>query len=145
MNVNRALFKTGGSQEMVEAVNVESVIGPGLMVKGEIYSKGTLRVDGKVEGNISANGSVVIGENGVVKADIVADHIIVGGTVRGNVAGRERVEIVSKGQLYGDVHTKPARLIVSEGAVFEGSCTMSQVEKAKQPPEEKRQAKAEAG
>jgi len=129
---------------MVEAVNVESVIGSGLTVKGDIHSKGTLRVDGKVEGKISANGSVVIGANGDVKADIVADHIIVGGIVRGNITGREKVELVLKGQLHGDVHTKPGKLLVSDGAVFEGSCKMSQVTEAKQPSQVQRLAESSA-
>ncbi|UCD57704.1 MAG: polymer-forming cytoskeletal protein [Candidatus Hydrogenedentota bacterium] len=136
MNVNRTMFKDKGSQKMAETVNVESVIGTGLAVNGDIHSRGTLRVDGNVEGKISADGSVIIGEKGVVKANITADHIIVGGTVRGKVMGREKVEVVSKGRLYGDVQTKPGRLVVSEGGIFEGLCTMNQAEGSKQTSSE---------
>jgi cytoskeletal protein CcmA (bactofilin family) len=137
------MFKNKGYQEMIEAANVESVIGPGLTVRGDIHSRGTLRVDGNVEGKISADGSVIIGEKGVVKADITADHIIVGGTVRGKVTGREKVEVVSKGRLYGDVQTKPGKLVVSEGVTFEGLCTMNEAEKSKQPSVEGKAARPE--
>ena len=117
--------KSEGSQKTREAVGVESVIGPGLSVKGDIHSSGSLRVDGKVEGSITAEGSVVVGENGVVKADVTADHIVVGGDVKGKVIGREKVEIVSPGRMRGDIHTKPSQLLISEGVVFEGRCVMS--------------------
>ena len=127
---------------MAENLNVESIIGSGLIVKGDISSKGTLRVDGKVEGSISANGSVVIGENGVVKANITADHIIVGGTVRGNVTAREKVQIILKGRLHGDVQTQPGKLIIADGAVFEGGCTMGRSEeKEKTSPKTEQQTK----
>ena len=61
------------------------MIGPSLIVKGDIQSSGTLRIDGLVEGTISANGSVVVAEDGIAEADITADHIIIGGTINGNV------------------------------------------------------------
>jgi len=130
---------------MLESGRVESVIGPGLTVKGDIHSQGTLRVEGNVEGKISADGSVIIGEKGTVKADITADHIIIGGTVNGKITGREKVEIVSPGRLYGDVHTKPAKLVVSEGVIFKGRCTMSQGnEKEQAAPKAEKQAKEAA-
>ena len=119
------LGKSGDDQRAQGAAGVESVIGPGLSVKGDIHSGGSLRVDGKVEGSISARGSVVVGEQGVVKADITADRVVVGGNVKGKVVGREKVEIVSPGRMYGDVHTKPSKLLISEGVVFQGRCVMS--------------------
>jgi cytoskeletal protein CcmA (bactofilin family) len=130
---DRPFFKNKGPEETVDVGKVDSVIGPGLNVKGEIHSRGTLRVDGNVEGKISADASVVIGEKGVVKADIIAGHVIIGGTVHGKITGREKVEILSTGRLYGDVSTKAAKFVVSEGVIFEGSCSMSQGEGAKQP------------
>jgi cytoskeletal protein CcmA (bactofilin family) len=76
-----------------------------------------------------------------VKADIVAGHVIIGGTVHGKVTGREKVEILSTGRLYGDVITKAAKFVVSEGVIFEGACTMSQAEETKQAvPKTPRQA-----
>jgi cytoskeletal protein CcmA (bactofilin family) len=134
-------IKTRGQQEMVDTSKVDSVIGPGLMVKGDIHSRGSLRVDGNVEGNIRADAAVIVGEKGVVKANVTANHIVVGGTVDGNVNGREKVEILSA-----------AKFVVAEGVIFEGRCTMSQSDTAKQrlpkvpqPGEQKAEQKQEVG
>ena len=142
----KPMLKSKGAQEMVDTGKVDSVIGPGLMVKGEIHSRGTLRVDGNVEGKISSDSSVIIGEKGVVKSDIQAGHVIIGGTVHGTVTGREKVEILSTGRLYGDVTTAAAKFVVAEGVICEGRCTMSQGEGATQRlPKSPRQADEKQG
>ena len=110
---------------MEEKGRVDSVIGPGLMVKGELHSKGTLRIDGNVEGTVTADGTILVGEKGVVKADIAAAQVVIGGTVHGKVVGHEKVEILTTGRLYGDVTTKASRFVISEGVIFEGSVKMS--------------------
>jgi cytoskeletal protein CcmA (bactofilin family) len=114
----------GGSWEMSELGKIESVIGPSLIVKGEIQSSGTLRVDGVVEGSITCKGTVLIANDGVVRADIKADHVVIGGAIHGNVTAREKVEILPTGNLNGDITTVAYGLVVSEGAIFEGACTM---------------------
>ena len=116
---------------------IESVIGPSLTVKGEIQSSGTLRIDGVVEGSISSKGTVVVANNGSVKADIKADHVVIGGNIRGQVNAREKVEILPTGKLYGDVTTVSYGLVVNEGAIFEGACKMGAPEGAAKTPKEK--------
>ena len=132
-SADKPVFNSRGPEKMTEAAKVETVIGPGATIKGEIHSRGTLRVDGKVEGKVSADSSVIIGEKGVVNAEVTAAHVIVGGTVHGRVTGREKVEILSTGRLHGDVATKPAKFVVAEGVIFEGRCSMGQAEAEKQP------------
>ena len=107
---------------MAEIDKIESVIGPSLVVKGDIQSSGALRVDGVVEGSISSKGTVVVANNGTVKADIKADRIIIGGNIQGNVIAREKVEILSTGKLRGNITTVARGFIVHEGANFEGAC-----------------------
>jgi len=126
-------FNSKGHEDMVDAGKVDSVIGPGLVVKGELHSRGTLRIDGNVEGKVSADASVVVGEKGDVKAEVTAAQVIIGGTVHGKVIGREKVEILSTGRLYGDVTTKAAKFVVSEGVIFEGCVTMGQTEEEVKP------------
>lgn len=113
---------------MGEIDRIESVIGPSLIVKGEIQSSGTLRIDGVVEGAISSKGAVIIANDGIVQADIRADHIVIGGTIHGNVIAREKVELLPTGNLHGDVTTVAYGFIVNEGAVFEGVCKMEKPE-----------------
>ncbi|RJP68739.1 MAG: polymer-forming cytoskeletal family protein [Candidatus Abyssobacteria bacterium SURF_17] len=127
----KPVFKSRGPQEMVDTSKVDTVVGPGSTLKGDIHSRGTLRIDGNVEGNVRADAAVIVGEKGVVKASVIANHIIIGGTVHGNVNGREKVEILSTGRMYGDVTTAAAKFVVAEGVIFEGRCTMSQTDAAK--------------
>ena len=126
------MFKDKDGPTMVNTDKVDTVVGPGSLVKGDIHSRGTLRIDGNVEGNIRADASIIIGEKGVVKANVIAGHIIVGGTVHGNVTARDKVEILSTGRLYGDVTTATAKFVVAEGVIFEGRCSMSESDAAKQ-------------
>ena len=126
------MFKSKGFHEMAGNDKVDSVIGANSMVKGDIHSRGTLRIDGTVEGNIRADASVIVGEKGMVKANITASQVIIGGTVHGNVHGRERVEVLSTGRMYGDVTTAASKFVVAEGVIFEGRCTMSGQPDAKQ-------------
>ncbi len=116
---------------MSDLDKIESVIGPSLVVKGEIQSSGTLRIDGVVEGSIGSDGSVIVARDGIAQADIKADHIVIGGTVNGNIIARKKVEMLSTGKLHGDVMTIAYGFIVQEGAIFEGACKMKKPDDAK--------------
>jgi cytoskeletal protein CcmA (bactofilin family) len=100
---------------------LESFIGTNSTFKGDIDTKGTLRVDGIVEGNIAADW-VVLGDKSKVKGDITARGIVVGGRIDGNVKAKEIVEIKNKGQLFGEIFT--SKLLVAEGGIFDGRSRM---------------------
>jgi cytoskeletal protein CcmA (bactofilin family) len=100
---------------------LEVVIGAESVFKGELTSKGTIRIDGTFEGNIAAD-CIIVGESGNIVGDIQAAVLIAGGKVHGNVRAGDHVEIQPKGEVYGDIHT--LRLMVAEGAVFEGRSSM---------------------
>ena len=100
---------------------LESFVGEGSVFKGEINTKGTLRIDGTIEGNITADW-VIIGGKSQVKGDITARGIIVGGMVTGNLKAKEIVEIKDKGQVFGEIFTK--KLTIVEGAIFDGRSSM---------------------
>lgn len=104
---------------------LESFVGNNSRVVGQIDTKGTLRIDGVFEGNIQADW-VVIGEKASVKGDIAARGIVIGGKVDGNVRAKEIVEIKSKGQIRGEIHT--SKLTVVEGGIFDGKSTMHREE-----------------
>lgn len=100
---------------------LEIVIGSESLIRGEISSKGTVRIDGTFEGNIAAD-CLIIGETGAVTGDIVSKILITGGKITGTVRSSETVEIQHTGEVYGDIHT--ARLTIAEGAVFQGHSSM---------------------
>lgn len=104
---------------------LESLIGSNAGLKGEIDTKGTLRIDGTVEGNVSADW-VVIGEKAQIKGDVTARGIVVGGRVDGNLRAKEIVEIKSKGRICGEIFTN--KLTIAEGAFFDGRSSMQKEE-----------------
>jgi cytoskeletal protein CcmA (bactofilin family) len=109
---------------------VLTIIGQGTMIKGEIVSKGTVRIEGDVSGQVKSTDSIVVQESGRVKADLTAAQVIISGEVHGNIYAHERLEILSGGKVIGDI-TSP-RIAMAEGVLFEGKCVM----KAPTPPQE---------
>lgn len=104
---------------------LESLVGANSTFKGDVETKGTIRIDGVIEGNISADW-VIIGEKARVRGDIASRGIVVGGRVDGNLRAKEIVEIRSKGQVCGEIYT--SKLTVIEGAVFDGRSSMQKEE-----------------
>ena len=102
---------------------LEVVIGSESVVRGELTSKGTVRIDGGFEGTISAD-CTIIGESGRVVGDITGKQLIIGGKITGNIRVTELVEIQPKGEVYGDIYT--LRLTMAEGGVFEGRSSCMQ-------------------
>ena len=101
---------------------VVSIIGQGTTIKGDISSKGTIRIEGTVSGQVQSGDTIVVQEGGKLKADLVAGQIIISGEVHGNVLAHERLEICAGGKVIGDI-TAP-RVSIAEGVLFEGKCTM---------------------
>jgi cytoskeletal protein CcmA (bactofilin family) len=94
-------------------------ISQGIRIKGEVTGSEDLYVDGQVDGKLNlTNGSLTIGPNGSVKADVTAREVIVRGKIEGKVSGRDRVQLWSTGQVTGEVQT--ARLAIEDGAMLRG-------------------------
>jgi cytoskeletal protein CcmA (bactofilin family) len=94
-------------------------ISQGIRIKGEVTGSEDLFVDGHVEGKVNlSNGSLTVGPNGEVKADIFAREVIVRGRVDGKIVGREKIQLLSTGNVAGDLQTE--RLTIEDGAVLRG-------------------------
>jgi len=102
--------------------NVSTIIGPGTRIQGDVTSKGTVRIEGEVEGSVNCEDSIVVHESGVVKAELTGGQVIISGTVEGDVFAHERLEITNQGKVVGNI-TSP-RISIAEGVIFEGQCTM---------------------
>jgi len=115
---------------------VTSIVGPGTKIKGEVSSEGTIRIEGFVEGQIQSADTIVIQENGKVKANLIGGQVVISGEVHGNVFAHDRLEITASAKVVGDI-TSP-RIAIAEGVVFEGKCTMkSPAQALKQQQQEK--------
>lgn len=104
---------------------LESFVGSNSHFKGDIKTKGTLRIDGIVDGNIDADW-LILGEKASLKGDVQARGVIIGGKIDGNIKATEIIEIKSKGQVNGEITT--TKLSVAEGGIFEGRSTMHREE-----------------
>jgi cytoskeletal protein CcmA (bactofilin family) len=100
---------------------LESFIGKNSEFTGDINTKGTIRVDGKLNGNVIADW-VLIGEKAQIKGNVNVGGLVVGGTVEGNVNAKEVAEIKQKGIIKGDIVT--SKLLVIEGGILEGRISM---------------------
>lgn len=104
---------------------LESFIGVNSNFKGDVNTKGTLRIDGIVEGNIDTDW-LILGETAQLKGDATARGIIVGGRVDGNLRAKEIIEIKTKGQVTGEIETN--KLSITEGGIFNGRSSMHREE-----------------
>jgi cytoskeletal protein CcmA (bactofilin family) len=123
MKLDRKLF---GSEDVMDSIKgdgrIETIIGKGTNIEGTVNIEGATRIDGSVTGKLTSNDIVTVGATGVVKAEIRAKAIIVGGHVEGNLFASEKVELQAKCELLGDITSKS--LLVEHGALFHGSSKM---------------------
>ena len=111
---------------------VMTIIGPGTTVTGDIRSKGTIRIEGVLNGRVHSDDTIVVHDSGQVKAELVAGQVVINGQVTGNVFAHDRIEITANAKLIGDI-TAP-RVSIAEGVLFEGKCTMKAPGHAGVPP-----------
>jgi cytoskeletal protein CcmA (bactofilin family) len=92
----------------------------GFEFKGILTFEGTVRIDGKVRGEIRSNGTINLGEHAVVEGDVSAGTVTTAGKITGNVMATEKVHLLSSAMLRGDV-TAPV-VQMDEGVSFHGTC-----------------------
>lgn len=100
---------------------MRSFVGAQSEFQGEVVVRGTLRMDGTVTGKVQAD-QIILTETAVIKGDVLAKKIIVGGRVEGSIRAPELVEIRSKGKVKGEIFTN--NFSVMEGAEFNGKIEM---------------------
>ena len=102
---------------------IEAVIGPAASFNGHLKCDGSVRIDGFCEGSIETAGNVIIGEGAKVIADITAENVSVSGVVKGNIAARDRLEILPTGRVWADIAV--TSFLIDDGGFFRGEITMS--------------------
>ena len=124
-----------GSPEAVTLVGEEAYF------HGVLAVKGSLRVEGIVEGDITDAISVEIGKKGKVKGNIAAETVSVAGSVEGDLVCARAIEVLAGGRVAGNIRTPSLR--IEEGASFDGSCSMAaadEVSSRRQPDDESYQS-----
>lgn len=98
-------------------------IGAGTSIEGKIKSVGSIRIDGKMVGDVSASENLAVGISGEVEGTLAARNVTIGGKVRGLVTASEKLVFEAKAVVKGDI--RAAKLVVDEGAIFDGKCVMT--------------------
>lgn len=113
----------------LKADSITTFLGTETTIEGVIEFKGTIRLDGRVKGEIRSEcGTVIIGEKAVIDADIEVDVAIIMGQVNGVIDAKDRIELYPPGSVFGDIH---APLIsIDAGVKFNGNCAMKARPKA---------------
>jgi len=128
------LFGFGESRTMGK---VDSIIGPDASLRGNYNSKNSVHVDGEIYGNLTCEEGIIVGEKGMIRGNLIARTILVGGKIKGNITATERMELQMTAHVMGDLSTP--RLIIEEGALFEGNCQMEEAAKVVDLPKAARE------
>ena len=116
-----ALFKNAGAHS---AGQMLTLIGPEAFFHGAVTVRGSIRVEGEVEGNITDAQDVVVGKSGRVRGNISGERIEIGGMVVGDVVSSVHLELKATARVTGNIRT--AKILIEDGAVFDGNCSMGE-------------------
>lgn len=116
------MFGTNKKTGPVDLERVDTLIGKNTCFEGIIKGEGTIRLDGKIIGEVIVSGNVVVGEGGSIKGNVTADNVHSAGIVEGNITANSQLHLTSTSKLVGDMTVK--NVVIDEGAVFSGSCKM---------------------
>jgi cytoskeletal protein CcmA (bactofilin family) len=104
--------------KVFENLSINTIIGPGTFIQGDISSDGFTRIDGALKGDLVAQGRVVVGENARLHSNITGTAVTVGGVVLGDILANERVTVLSSAVVLGTIIT--CRIQIDEGCVVHG-------------------------
>src|SRR5687768_16975063 len=103
---------------MTPANPSKNVLNSDVEIKGNVKFAGELTLEGKLEGEVSSDGTLIIGETGLVNGNVSAGIVSVRGKINGNITARDKIEIKSKAEVFGDIRS--AKLAIEEGVTFVG-------------------------
>ena len=105
-------------------IKITTLIGQGCEIAGDVTAQGSARIDGKVNGNVTVTGSLLVGAGGVIDGNVTAQAVLIGGEVLGNVNAPDKAELTATAKVIGDITT--AVIVIDEKAVFQGKIDMNQ-------------------
>ncbi len=101
-------------------ISINTLIGNGSFIKGNMHVNGFIRIDGDIDGDIETDGAVIISENSKIKGNLTAKSAIIGGIILGDITTLESVKLLSSSAVIGDIITKKVQM--EENVIFHGHC-----------------------
>jgi cytoskeletal protein CcmA (bactofilin family) len=106
--------------------DIKAYLGEDTVFSGTLSFNGVVRIDGKMDGEVNTDDTLIVGENGVLEANINAGTVICRGKIKGTIKASKRIEIHNNSEVVGNI-SAPA-LLVENGAIFDGTCDMTGTE-----------------
>jgi cytoskeletal protein CcmA (bactofilin family) len=119
------LKRNSGTPEQAE---ITAFLGKGTEFKGVLSFEGTIRVDGKIEGEVVSKDTLIAGDGAFLQGEITIGTIICSGKIIGNITASQKVHIIAPGNVQGNI--KAPKLIIEEGVIFDGKSEMTAEKKA---------------
>ena len=104
----------------VDDISINTIIGKGSAISGNMKVNGFIRIDGDIDGNLETDGNVIVGENARIRGDLTAKSVIIGGIIKGNIRANESVKILAEAAVIGDVISRKVQ--VDGSAIIHGHC-----------------------
>ena len=101
-----------------------NLVAAGTVIEGKLRTQGSLRIDGKIIGEVMATQNISVGGTGDVEGNVSAKNVTVGGKIKGFVVAQEKLVFEAKAVVQGDI--RATKLVIDEGAMFDGKCIMSE-------------------
>jgi cytoskeletal protein CcmA (bactofilin family) len=128
-SASRAMSESETLAKDIKEGTLSGFVGGGTVVTGEANFKAMMRVDGHLSGRVnSSSGTLIVGANGKVDANIEVAVAVIHGTINGDIIATQRLELGRAAKVNGNIQTPS--LIIEQGAIFEGSCKMVQMTQA---------------
>ena len=121
----------GNEKKVPNTGSAPTYVGKGMQIKGKIWGVRPIWIEGEVQGSIDCATEVIIGEAGKVDAAIRASTIKVNGFVEGELIASSRIEVMAKGRVHGDIKCLAGCLIIHDGGILEGQCSIATEENMK--------------
>ena len=107
----------------LDSKEIKAYMGEDAVFKGVLTFSGTVRVDGRLEGEVHTEDTLIVGEKGVLEANISAGTVVCKGKITGSIKASKQVDIHANSEVVGNIETPS--LFVEIGALFDGNCNMS--------------------
>ena len=104
----------------VDDISINTIIGKGSAISGNLKVNGFIRIDGDIDGNLETDGNVIVGELARIRGNLTAKSVIVGGIIKGNITASESIKVLSEAAVIGDVISRKVQIDAS--AVIHGHC-----------------------
>ena len=105
---------------LTDDISINTIIGLGSVVSGDVHANGFIRVDGDIDGNLESTGNIIIGDKARINGNITALSTVVGGIVLGDIYAPKGIKLLSTSAVIGNILTQ--NLEIEENVIFHGHC-----------------------